>query len=81
MNSNINSKIERLNSIQNSLSGLSKKIESINIKDYWLDQASEVFENNLKSVKSNFYSLDNKIDETIALLRNCRKNEEVNKNE
>lgn len=81
MNSDINSKISRLQSVQSLLNNLSKKIDSINLDDYWTGQGSEMFINNIKKLRKDFISLDDRIDETIANLRKCKRYDEVSKNE
>ena len=78
MNSDINNKIEKLHAIQNSLEGLRKKVDNVNVEDYWVDSASEAFSKNLKNLKTHFIALDNKIDETVSYLRQCKSNEVKN---
>ncbi len=81
MNNDINSKISRLQSVQSLLNNLSKKIDSINIDDYWTGQGSEMFVNSIKGLRKDFITFDNRIDETIGYLRKCYKYDEVSKNE
>ena len=71
MNGNVDNKITKLKNIQSKLSSISdtmKNDDKESINEVWKDRNSELFLEELDSVRANIDSLIAKIDETIKEL-------------
>ena len=77
MNGNVDNKITKLKNIQSKLSSISdtmKNDDKESINEVWKDRNSELFLEELDSVRANIDSLIAKIDETIKELAKTSNN-------